>query len=70
MLWIVVWGLTAIAASMIAGALAAAKNRDYSRWMAWAFLLPPLILVLAVLPRQEAEPRRRPTLDEEDREPD
>ncbi len=70
MLWIAVWGLTAVACAMIAGALAGMKNRDYSFWMAWCFLLPPLVLLLAVLPKRQGPRPRRPTLDEEDHRSD
>ena len=44
---IVVWGIFAIAAAALAGVLAGVKNRDYSFWMAWSFVFPPLVLVLA-----------------------
>lgn len=67
MAYVVYWGLTALAASAIAGILAGVKNRDYSFWMAWCFLLPPLIIMLALLPRLSGQRPRRPSLDEEDR---
>lgn len=63
---IVIWGAIAVGASVLAGVLAGVKNRDYSFWMAWCFVLPPLVLYLALLPRHPgSRPRRRP--DEEDR---
>lgn len=67
MQFIAIWGATAILASALAGFLAGAKNRDYSFWMAWCFLVPPLVLWLLLLPRK-AGPRPRPkSLDELDR---
>ena len=70
MLWVAVWGLTAVSAAMIAGALAGIKNRDYSFWMGWCFLIPPMVIFLAFLPRLSGPRPRRPTLDAEDRHDD
>jgi hypothetical protein len=67
MTWIVVWGLTALAASALGGLVAGSKNRDYSAWMAWCFLMPPLLVLLLLMPRAEGSRRRRPTLDEHER---
>ena len=67
MAYIVYWGLSALAAAAIAGILAGVKNRDYSFWMAWCFLVPPLVIMLALLPRLSGTRPRRPSLDEEDR---
>lgn len=64
---IVAWGLTAIVVSIIAGLLAGFKNRDYSFWMAWSFILPPMIIVLAFLPRHMGERPKRRSLDDDDR---
>jgi hypothetical protein len=47
---IAIWGVVAIASAALAGIVAAAKRRDYSFWAAWAFQLPPLLLVVLVLP--------------------
>ena len=63
---IVLWGGVAICASLLAAALAGAKNRDWSSWAAWSFLLPPAVVVLAMLPRFRGERRRRMTQDEID----
>lgn len=65
--WIVGWAGVAVAASIVAGILASIKNRDYSFWIAWTFLVPPMLLALAVLPRNQGPRPRRPTLDEEDK---
>ncbi len=65
--WISMWGLVAIIASAVAGILAGAKNRDYSFWMAWSFIFPPIVLILALLPRFSGPRPRRPTLDEDDK---
>ena len=67
MTWIVVWGLTALAASALGGLIAAARNRDYSAWMAWCFIFPPLLLLLVLLPRHQGARPRRATLDEHER---
>lgn len=67
MAYVVYWGLTALAAAALAGVLAGVKNRDYSFWMAWCFLLPPLVVMLALLPRLSGPRPRRRSLDEEDR---
>ncbi len=61
---IAIWGLIAIAAAVLGGLLATYKNRDYSFWAFWCFLLPPLLLLLLVFPRVPGPPPRRRTLDE------
>lgn len=63
---IVAWGVVAILAASFAGILAGVKNRDYSAWSAWAFLFPPAILILLLMPPLKGPAHRRPTLDEED----
>jgi hypothetical protein len=63
---IVVWGLTALASAVIAGVLAGIKNRDYSFWIAWCFVVPPLVLFLLLLPRFQGTRPRRPSLDEQE----
>lgn len=62
---VVVWGVIAITAMVIGGLLAGLKKRDYSFWMAWSFIFPPVVALLLVLPAHHKRPRRR-TLDEED----
>lgn len=63
---IVVWGLTAIAAAAVAGIVAGIKNRDVSFWIAWSFLVPPLLVVLLCLPKYGGPRPKRRSLDEED----
>ncbi|MGE8943579.1 hypothetical protein ACO2I3_16860 [Leptospira interrogans] len=63
--WVVIWGIIAVASTAIAGLLAGWKNRDYSFWMGWSFVVPPLVLILVFLPKRDQR-RRRPTLDDED----
>lgn len=63
---VVIWGVSAILAALAAAVLAGIKNRDYSAWVAWCFLIPPLVLVLALLPRYQGRRPRQRTLDEED----
>jgi quinol-cytochrome oxidoreductase complex cytochrome b subunit len=62
---IAIWGLTAVVAAIVAGILAGIKRRDWSFWVGTCFLLPPLVLFLALLPAYHTRPKRR-TLDEED----
>ena len=64
MVEIVIWGVLAIACSMTAGVLAFIKNRDWSAWMAWGFLIPPVVLLFAMLPRNLGPRPRQPRLDE------
>ena len=61
---IVVWGGVAVASGIVGGLLAGVKNRDYSSWIAWCFVLPPLVLVLLLLPRYQGLRPRQPRLDE------
>lgn len=65
---IVIWGATALAAALIGAMLALIKNRDYSFWLAWCFLVPPLVLLLLFLPRNAGPRPRQPTLDQIDRD--
>ena len=64
---IVVWGLIAIGSAALAGVLAGVKNREYSFWMSWCFLVPPLVLFLLLLPRLQGPRPRRPSIDEQER---
>ena len=63
---IVLWGGIAIGAAVLAALIAGARNRDHSAWAAWCFIFPPLLIILALLPRNTGPKRRRPSLDEED----
>ena len=59
------WGVLALASAAAAGALAWIKNRDYSFWMGWAFIVPVIpIVVLLFLPRLKGPRPRQPTIDE------
>ena len=60
---IVIWGAVAIAAMIAAAVLASQKNRNRSYWMAWCFVLPPLVLILLLLPRYQGARPRQPRLD-------
>ena len=64
---VVIWGIAAMGASLLAGLVSGWKNRDYSFWMAWCFLVPPLVLWLLLLPKLTGPRPRRPTLDELER---
>ncbi len=65
---VVIWGLVAIGSAAIGGLLAGVKNRDYSFWIAWCFIIPPLVLFLLMMPRYQGKRPRQPTLDEQDRQ--
>ena len=66
---IVIWGLVAIAAAIIAGLVAGAKRRDHSFWAAWSFLFPPMLLILLFMSSNKGPRPRKPGLDElEDRQ--
>ena len=67
MQWIVLWGVIAITASILSAIVAGVKNRDYSYWVAWSFLVPPLVLWLLLLPRYKGQRPRQPRLDDIDR---
>ena len=62
-----IWGILALSGAAIAGVLANIKNRDYSLWMGWGFLFPPIVIYFALLPRLSGRRPRQPTLDEIDR---
>lgn len=63
---ITVWGLTALVAGVLGALLAAAKRRSADAWAAAAFLFPPSLLALALLPaasdQMVAERRMRQAL--------
>ena len=67
MKWIVIWGVSALAGAALAAVFAGQKNRDYSYWMAWCFLLPPLVVWLMLMPSIKGQRPRQPSLDELDR---
>lgn len=67
MQWIVIWGVTAIAAAALAAVFAGYKNRDLSHWIAWSFLFPPIVLWLMLMPRHQGARPRQPKLDDIDR---
>jgi hypothetical protein len=53
---IVIWGVLAIAAMLAARSSPSGKTASVP-WMAWCFVLPPLAIVLAFLPRADAAPK-------------
>jgi hypothetical protein len=67
MQWIVLWGLSAITASILAAILAGVKNRDLSYWIGWSFVVPPVVVWLLFLPKNKGPRPRQPRLDEIDR---
>lgn len=63
---IVLWGAIAFTSAFLAALFASWKNRDYSSWAAWCFLLPPLLIALLLTPKNTGPAPRRPTLDQLD----
>lgn len=64
--YIAIWGFVALVSSALAGIIAGVKNRDYSFWMAWSFVLPPMVLVLILMPARSGPPPVRPAMDHDD----
>lgn len=65
---VVVWGLCAVTAAALAAVFAGMKNRDYSYWVAWCFIFPPLVIWLMLMPKNQGPRPRQPSLDELDRD--
>lgn len=63
---IAIWGIAAFGSAVVGMILAGAKRRDYSAWGFWCFVLPPLLLVLVVMPKNTGPRPRKRSLDEED----
>ncbi len=64
--FIAIYGIAAVVLAVLAGFLAASKNRNISAWIAWTVILPPAIVFLVLMPTHRGERRRPLTLDEED----
>ena len=64
--FIAVYGIVMFVGAIAAATIAAVKNRDVSAWAAWGFLLPPTVLILALMPIHKGRRQRRLSLDEED----
>ena len=64
----VIWGISAVVAAALAAVFAGQKNRDYSYWIAWCFLVPPLVIWLMLMPKQQGPRPRQPRLDHTDRD--
>lgn len=64
----VIWGISAVVAAALAAVFAGQKNRDYSYWIAWCFLFPPLVVWLMLMPKREGPRPRQPSLDSTDRD--
>ena len=60
---IVIWGGVALTAAALGGIIAGVKNRDYSAWIAWCFVLPPLVLILLLVPKHQGPRPRQPHID-------
>jgi len=68
MKWVVIWAAVATLSAIACGFIASAKNRNASTWAAWGFLLPPVLVVLLLLPRNRGLRVLTTRLDDEDRE--
>ena len=64
----VIWGVSAVGAAALAAVFAGQKNRDYSYWIAWCLIFPPLVIWLMLMPKQQGPRPRQPRLDNADRE--
>jgi hypothetical protein len=64
--FIVVWGVLAVVAAALAGVIAGLKRRDHSFWAAWTFLVPPMLLLLLVMPKNHGPRPRRASIDVEE----
>lgn len=64
--WIVVWGGISIVSAVLAGVIAAYKRRDVSAWAAWAFVFPPLLIVVVLLSTNQGPRPQRPSWDQDD----
>jgi hypothetical protein len=49
--WLTAYLVAALLASVIAGIASYAKNRHAGYWVVLAFLFPPLVLILLLLPK-------------------
>lgn len=67
MQWILIWAASALSAAGLASVFAWQKNRGYSYWVAWCFLIPPLVIWLMLMPSNKGTRPRQPSLDEIDR---
>ena len=68
MTWAAIIGVTMLGSAALAGLLAYLKNRDYSVWMGWGFVFPPILLVFLMMSKRAGPRPRQPTLDSLDRE--
>lgn len=66
LMFIVFLSTVMILCGILGGVVAGLKNRDYSFWIAWSFVLPPALIVLLLLPVRKGPRPRRETLAEED----
>ena len=64
--WIVVWGVVATLSAAVGAFIANYKRRDPSSWAAWCFILPPFLIVIALLSTNTGPRSRRPSFDHDD----
>ncbi len=61
--FIAIYGCVALLASVLAGIIAGIKRRDASFWAAWTLLFPPMLIMLAFMPKNTGPRPRRPSID-------
>ncbi|MBV1696198.1 MAG: hypothetical protein KGP27_17190 [Hyphomicrobiales bacterium] len=64
--FIAIFGTLMFVAGLTSYVIARMKRLDASWWATWAFLFPPLVLVIFFVPRNEGPRPRRLTIDEEE----
>ena len=64
--FIAIYGSLALICAVIGGITAAVKRRDVSYWMTVCLLLPPLLIVLAMMPRNRAPRARGESWDDQE----
>jgi hypothetical protein len=64
--FIAFYGLFALFSAIAAGVLAGFKRRDHSFWAAWTFIVPPMLILLVLMPKNEGPRPRRPSFDDDD----
>lgn len=64
--YIAILGSVMLLTSIAAGILAGIKRRDWSYWMTIAFLFPPSIVLLILMPKNAGPRPRRASLEEQE----
>lgn len=64
--FIAIYGGLALICAILGGIVAAVKRRDVSYWMTVCLLLPPSIVMLAMMPKNKGIKPRRPSWDDQE----